>query len=92
ADGGIFERRGGVDYAVGDVAPGVFVIITTDQPKIITDLNYLRLNGNGKYWALYRPYHLANLECPITVAKAVLDNEVTLQTVNAPVAETVACA
>jgi len=92
ADGGIFERRGGVDYAVGDVAPGVFVIITTDQPKIIADLNYLRLNGNGKYWALYRPYHLANLECPITVAKAALDNEVTLQTVHAPVAETVACA
>ncbi len=92
ADGGIFERRGAVDYAVGDVAPGVFVIITTDQPKIIADLNYLRLNGNGKYWALYRPYHLANLECPITVAKAALDNEVTLQTNRAPVAETVACA
>ena len=92
ADGGIFNARGAVDYAVGDVAPGVFVIITTDQPKIIADLNYLRLNGNGKYWALYRPYHLANLECPITVAKAALDNEVTLQTNRAPVAETVACA
>ncbi|MBL8093830.1 MAG: NAD(P)-dependent oxidoreductase [Anaerolineales bacterium] len=92
ADGGIFERRGAVDYAVGDVAPGVFVIITTDQPKIINDLNYLRLNGNGKYWALYRPYHLANLECPITVAKAALDGEVTLQTNRVPVAETVACA
>ncbi len=92
ADGGIFEKPGGVDYAVGDVAPGVFVIITTDQPKIVTDLNYLRLSGTGKYWALYRPYHLANLETPITVAKAVLDNEVTLATYQAPVAETVACA
>ncbi|MEM7336369.1 MAG: flagellar biosynthesis protein FlgA, partial [Chloroflexota bacterium] len=48
-DGGIFSGAGKVDYAVGDVAPGVFVIITTDQPKIIRDLNYLRLNGNGKY-------------------------------------------
>ncbi|MGQ0600483.1 MAG: NAD(P)H-dependent oxidoreductase, partial [Anaerolineales bacterium] len=79
-DGGIFNSRKAVDYAVGDVAPGVFVIITTDQPKIITDLNYLRLNGNGKYWALYRPYHLANLETPIAVARAVVYNDVTLAT------------
>jgi predicted homoserine dehydrogenase-like protein len=92
ADGGIFERPGAVDYAVGDVAPGVFVIITTDQPKIIADLNYLRLSGTGKYWALYRPYHLANLETPITVAKAVLNGEVTLATYQPPVAETVAVA
>lgn len=92
ADGGIFNAKGAVDYAVGDVAPGVFVIITTDQPKIIADLNYLRLNGNGKYWALYRPYHLANLECPISVARAVLYNEVTLATTHKPVAETIAYA
>jgi predicted homoserine dehydrogenase-like protein len=92
ADGGIFNARGAVDYAVGDVAPGVFVIISTDQPKIITDLKYLRLSGHGNYWALYRPYHLANLETPITVAKAVLDQEVTLATYQAPVAETVAYA
>jgi len=55
-------------------------------------LNYLRLNGNGKYWALYRPYHLANLECPISVARAVLYNEVTLATTQKPVAETIAYA
>ncbi len=91
ADGGIYNTRGGVDYAVGP-APGVFVIITTDQPKIIRDLNYLRLNGHGNYWALYRPYHLANLEAPISVARAVLDREVTSATFRAPVAETVACA
>lgn len=92
ADGGIFDERGAVDYAVGDVAPGVFVIITTDQPKIMADLRYLRLNGHGRYWALYRPYHLANLETPITVARAVLDGEVTLATYDQPTAETVAVA
>lgn len=91
-DGGIFNARGAVDYAVGDVAPGVFVIITTDQPKIIADLKYLRLNGHGKYWALYRPYHLANLETPITIAKVVLHQESTLATYRSPVAETVAVA
>lgn len=89
--GGIFNAPGAVDYAVGP-APGVFVIITTDQPKIIRDLKYLSLSGYGNYWALYRPYHLANLEAPISVARAVLDNEVTLATYRPPVAETVACA
>ena len=91
SDGGILNARGAVDYAIGP-APGVFVIITTDQPKIMRDLKYLGLNGHGNYWALYRPYHLANLEAPITVARAVLDNEVTLATYRPPVAETVACA
>ena len=73
-------------------APGVFVIITTDQPKIMADLRYLRLNGHGNYWALYRPYHLANLETPISVARAVLDREVTLATTRPFVAETIAYA
>ena len=90
--GGIFSGLRKVDYAVGNVAPGVFVIITTDQPKIIQDLNYLRLNGNGKFWALYRPYHLANLETPITVANVVLDQRATLLQDRAPVAETITVA
>lgn len=89
--GGIFNAPGAVDYAIGP-APGVFVIITSDQPKIMRDLKYLHLSGHGDYWALYRPYHLANLEAPITVAQAVLDNSVTLATYQAPVAETVAYA
>ena len=92
ADGGIFNNKGAVDYAVGDVAPGVFIIITTDQPKIIKDLNYLRLNGHGKYWTLYRPYHLANLETPITVAQVILERHETLVTLQKPVAETITMA
>lgn len=90
--GGIFSGERKVDYAVGDVAPGVFVIITTDQPKIVRDLNYLRLNGNGKFWAFYRPYHLANLETPITIANVALDQRATLCQQRAPVAETIAVA
>lgn len=90
--GGIFSETRRVDYAVGDVAPGVFVIITTDQPKIIQDLNYLRLNGNGKFWAFYRPYHLANLETPITIANVVLDQRATLSQNRVPVAETITVA
>lgn len=90
-DGGIFDHTKVVDYAVG-VAPGVFVIITTDQPKIIKDLKYLRLLGHGNYWALYRPYHLANLETPITVANVALDQRETLVTLRPPVAETITMA
>ena len=89
--GGIFENRGAVDYAVGP-APGVFVIITTDQPKIKKDLNYLGLSGHGDFWCLYRPYHLANLETPITIAHVMLDNAETLNTKHAPVAETITVA
>jgi predicted homoserine dehydrogenase-like protein len=86
-DGGILSQRGVVDYALGDIAPGVFLIITTHQPKVIKDLKYLRL-GPGPYWALYRPYHLANIETPISVAQAVLLKQTTLAPQGPPVAET----
>jgi predicted homoserine dehydrogenase-like protein len=92
ADGGVESKKYVVDYAVGDIAPGVFVIITTDQPKIIADLKYLRLNGHGNYWALYRPYHLANLETPIAIARTYLYEEATANTLRAPVAECIAMA
>jgi len=91
-DGGILKTRRAVDYAMGKIAPGVFVIITTDQPKIIADLKYLRVNNYGKYWALYRPYHMANLEAPISILRAFFYHEETLATHNPPVAETITIA
>jgi len=91
-DGGIMSAKYRVDYAVGDVAPGVFIVITTDQPKIMADLKYLKVNGNGNYWALYRPYHLCNLETPISIARAFLYNEITCSTLRVPVAETITMA
>jgi predicted homoserine dehydrogenase-like protein len=90
-DGGILHNRGVVDYAVGGVAPGVFLIFTTNQPKVMKDLRYLRL-GPGPYWALYRPYHLANIETPLSVAQAVLYHQTTLAARGIPVAETTAVA
>jgi predicted homoserine dehydrogenase-like protein len=86
-DGGILQQRGVVDYALGGIAPGVFLIFTTDHPKIVKDLRYLRL-GTGPYWALYRPYHLANIETPLSVAQAVLYHQTTLAARGVPVAET----
>jgi predicted homoserine dehydrogenase-like protein len=68
------------------------VVITTDQPKIIADLKYLHVNNYGKYWALYRPYHMANLEAPISILRAFFYHEETLATHQAPVAETITMA
>lgn len=87
SNGGIFNGTGVVDYGRG-VAPGVFVVFTTDQPKIVRDLQYLSM-GRGPYWALYRPYHLTSLETPISIARAVLEGKATIATDIAPVCETV---
>ncbi|MPZ51238.1 MAG: hypothetical protein GEU79_00635 [Acidimicrobiia bacterium] len=88
--GGILGRTGVVEYGLG-IAPGVFVVFTTDHPKILRDLTYLSL-GEGPYFALYRPYHLTSLETPISLARAVLDADTTAATDNKPTAETVATA
>jgi predicted homoserine dehydrogenase-like protein len=71
-DGGILERGGVVDYATGPIAPGVFVIAEADDPTVIAEMDYLKM-GPGPQWAFYRPYHLASVEAPLTVASALLD-------------------
>lgn len=92
SSGGIFESEDlkVVDYGLG-IAPGVFVVFTTDHPKIARDLTYLSM-GDGPYWALYRPYHLTSLETPISIARAVMYGQTTCATDIPPVCETVATA
>ena len=41
-------------------------------------------------WTLYRPYHLCNLETPISIAKAVLDKESTIVPAGGLVSECIA--
>ncbi len=91
SDGGILNQTGVVDYAIGDVAPGVFLVVRTQDPLTQRDLAYLKL-GDGPYYLLYRPFHLASLEIPVSVARAALDREVTLQAAGAPRVECVAVA
>lgn len=76
-DGGILSRRGCVEYSTGKVAPGVFAIVTTDEPRIRTDMAFVSM-GSGPYYLFYRPYHLCSLETPIAVAEAVLYGETTV--------------
>lgn len=77
-DGGILSKSGIVDYVIGDLAPGVFLVYTTDSEIVKRDLKYLK-NGDGPYYLLYRPYHLASIETPISIAKAFLYNEPTIE-------------
>ena len=86
AEGGILERTGVVDYAIGDVAPGVFVVFTTRLPVVVEELRYLKM-GEGPNWVLYRPYHLTSLETPLSVARAVLNHESTIQPTHGLVTE-----
>jgi predicted homoserine dehydrogenase-like protein len=77
ADGGVLEETGVVEYCTGDVAPGVFVIVKTDSPYVAEEMSYLSM-GKGPYFALYRPYHLASVEAPLTVAKMLVDGRPSL--------------
>ena len=76
-DGGVLSRRGCVDYSIGRVAPGVFVIVTTPDPRIRVDMKFLSM-GDGPYYTFYRPYHLCNVETPVSIAEAVIYGESTI--------------
>jgi predicted homoserine dehydrogenase-like protein len=89
-DGGILSQTGVVEYARG-IAPGVFVVFTTEHPKLVRDLQYLAM-GPGPYWSLYRPYHLTSLETPFTIARMALWGETISATDRPPTAESVAVA
>lgn len=66
-DGGVLDKIGVVDYGVGPIAPGVFVIVRTDHPRLREAL-VLRDMGSGPYYTLFRPYHLCSIEVPLTCA------------------------
>jgi predicted homoserine dehydrogenase-like protein len=76
-DGGVLGQRGCVDYSTGKVAPGVFAIVTSDAPRMHVEMKFLSM-GDGPYYTLYRPYHLCNVETPISIAEAVLYGESTI--------------
>lgn len=76
-DGGILSRRGCVEYTTGKVAPGVFAVITSHDLRVRVDMKFLAM-GDGPYYTLYRPYHLCNVETPISIAEAVIYGETTL--------------
>ncbi|MDO5301916.1 MAG: SAF domain-containing protein [Tissierellia bacterium] len=89
-EGGPLEKKGVLDFVHG-IAPGVFVLVESPSENVTRELNYLSM-GDGPYYALYRPYHLTNLETPLSIAKAHLRGEETIAPFKGYVAHTVAVA
>ena len=73
-DGGILNKHGVVEY------------VSTPNEEIAYQMGYHSM-GPGPLWTLYRPFHLCNLETPLTVAKAVIDGEVTCVPIDGLVSE-----
>lgn len=72
-DGGVLEKVGVVDFAIG-VHPGVFLTITTENKRLRSSF-IQRDMGEGPYYTLFRPFHLCSMEVPLTAAQSVLYGE-----------------
>ncbi|WP_114458181.1 MULTISPECIES: SAF domain-containing protein [unclassified Halanaerobium] len=89
--GGILNSKGVVDYSLGNVAPGVFVIVTSDNQRVKDSFAYSKM-GSGPNYLLYRPYHLVSLETPISAARAVIKGEAAIAPEFGLVSETITVA
>lgn len=91
-DGGILNSTGVVDYTIGKgVAPGVFVIVKAEHPRIIERMDDLHV-GKGPYYGFFRPYHLTSLEVPLSCARIMLYNKADMVPLPMPMAEVCAVA
>ncbi|WP_426428669.1 NAD(P)H-dependent oxidoreductase [Staphylococcus equorum] len=91
SEGGILNSLQVVEYVDG-LAPGVFVIVKSENEIVDEELRYLLKvdESHNNHYTLYRPYHLASLETPNTIAKAVMYNDYSIKPIAGPVSETVA--
>ena len=89
-DGGVLDNYKIVEYSKG-MAPGVFIIATSDK-KDVRDLMKFLGFGDGPNYLMYRPYHLTSLEAPITIYNAVVENEPTIAPIQGQVADTITVA
>lgn len=90
-DGGVLDNFGVVEYVDG-IAPGIFCIVKGQNEGVRNELNYLMKKGERDHHILYRPFHLASLETPLTIARAVLEHDHAIVPLGAPISETVAVA
>jgi predicted homoserine dehydrogenase-like protein len=83
---------GMVDFLVG-AAPsnGAFVIGHSEDPVKASYLKYLKM-GDGPLYTFYTPFHLPQLEIPVTVARAVLFKDATVAPSGPPVCDSIAIA
>jgi predicted homoserine dehydrogenase-like protein len=81
------------------VFPGVFVVVTSTHPGVRSAMGSLFEPGFGgtaqqwgPNWGLFRPYHLACVEVPMSVARAIVQGRPTGELRGGPVAELIAVA
>jgi predicted homoserine dehydrogenase-like protein len=81
------------------VFPGIFVVVTSDHAGVRSSMGSLFEPGFGgtaqqwgPNWGLFRPYHLACVEVPMSVARAVVQGRPTGDLHGGMVAELVAVA
>ncbi|MGW4426934.1 homoserine dehydrogenase [Streptomyces tendae] len=80
-DGGVLARDGAVDVfsalrlpGEASFAGGVFVVVRTDDPvtwETLREKGHV-LSKDGRYAAIYLPYHLMGVETPVSLLSAVL--------------------
>lgn len=90
SDGGVLDNYKVVEFSKG-MAPGVFIIVTSDKEDVRDLMKFLGF-GDGPNYLMYRPYHLTSLEAPITIYNAVVENEPTIAPIQGQVADTVTIA
>ena len=83
---------GMVDFLCGAApANGAFVLGYTEDPVKAAYLKYLKM-GEGPLYAFYTPFHLPQLEIPLTAARAVLFRDATVAPIGRPVCDAIAVA
>jgi predicted homoserine dehydrogenase-like protein len=92
-DAGALPGAPSVDYTLGgDFGGGVFVIARADDPRVAAPyFRYFKM-GDGPDYLFFRPYHLCQIEAPLSAAEAVLYREPTIAPLGRPIAQTVALA
>jgi predicted homoserine dehydrogenase-like protein len=79
--------QGLVEYVLGaEPGSGAFVIGYNDDPTLMPYMSYFKM-GDGPLYMFYRPFHLTNVEAPLSVARAVLFGDAAIAPADGPVCE-----
>lgn len=87
-----FRQGGFVDFVLGaEPHSGAFVMGYNDEPIRRPYMSMYKM-GDGPLYMFYTPFHLAHLQLPHSVARAVLFHDATLAARGAPVCDTLSVA
>jgi predicted homoserine dehydrogenase-like protein len=79
--------EGLVEFVLGaEPGSGAFVIGYNDDPTLMPYMSYFKM-GDGPLYMFYRPFHLTNVEAPLSVARAVLFGDAAIAPAGGPVCE-----